>query len=235
MGCRSKCRSIYRNILFWYRHWRVEVYIVSYPRSGRTILRVLLYGCKLLKLDIPNVGFTHDGTDKGHRHGIDYSRYRNKKVVFLVRDPRDIITSWYHYHVARYGLEGSLDDFIRDRYWGIDSVVEFLEESQKKYRKNSKEFISLRYEDFVREPNAYIRNFLNFLGVTATDRQVKALVQLTSFKSMKQISDGSSEKLKAKLRLYRGKLRKGKIGSYADELSGENLRYVNAKVGVCEF
>ena len=106
-----------KNKFFLKKGLESGVYIISFPKSGRTWLRMLLGKavCRKYGLDenlmvntykltgaagISPVIFTHDDSSikHGHRHDrleTDKSRYRNQKVIFLIRDPRDVIVSCY--------------------------------------------------------------------------------------------------------------------------------------------
>ena len=94
---------------------RADCVVVSFGKSGRTWLRVMLsrfyqlrYGLAqrhLLSFDnlhnknpaIPKIFFTHDnylGDYVGHAD--PRALYRDKKVILMVRDPADVAVSQYH-------------------------------------------------------------------------------------------------------------------------------------------
>jgi hypothetical protein len=94
---------------------RADVVLVSFGKSGRTWLRVMLsrfyqvrHGLSerhLIGFDnlhlrnaaIPKVFFTHDNYLKDHTpHGDSKADYADKKVVLLVRHPADVAVSQYH-------------------------------------------------------------------------------------------------------------------------------------------
>jgi hypothetical protein len=113
-------------------------YAVSYPRSGRTWVQVMLAHVAsgltgipieavlksngVLPADrpreagVPSVEFGH-----GHLNGricrgdwFPRERYRGQRVQLQVRDPRDVVVSQYHYESVRYGrFSGSLSEFLR--------------------------------------------------------------------------------------------------------------------------
>ncbi len=91
-----------------------DVVIVSYPKSGRTWLRVMLsryfqlrYGIAertVLGFDnfhemddrIPKIFFTHDNYLRDYTgEGETRASFRDKRMVLLVRSPQDVVTSSY--------------------------------------------------------------------------------------------------------------------------------------------
>jgi Sulfotransferase domain len=94
-----------------------RVSIVSFPKSGRTWLRVLIGKalCEQAGLDdqqifdkdklaeatgLPKINYTHeDSGNSGRKHyqelETDKSKYKQRKVIMLMRDPRDVLVSYY--------------------------------------------------------------------------------------------------------------------------------------------
>ena len=90
-----------------------DVFLVSYPRSGNTWMRFLLYA--LLHGDAPSSFANVDHAIPGiYRHADrtlrrlpkprilkshEYFDPRYNRVIYLVRDPRDVLLSYYRYHL----------------------------------------------------------------------------------------------------------------------------------------
>ena len=99
----------------WGKLRRADLVVVSFGKSGRTWLRVMLsrlYGAKhglspkiLIGFDnmhlrdpaIPRIFFTHDNYTKDYTGNVDTKAdYYDRKVVLLVRHPADVAVSQYH-------------------------------------------------------------------------------------------------------------------------------------------
>lgn len=110
--------------------WDFDVYLLSYPKCGRTWLTLQIgraisqhFGLELpnlLKLsafgeaipEVPLIRLTHD--DQPHRkrpHELSPTREKlaGKKVILIARDPRDVIVSYYHHKKNR--------EPLRDFWW----------------------------------------------------------------------------------------------------------------------
>ncbi len=96
-----------------------DVFIVSYPRSGNSWLLHLLMGIaydvnpesiryRLVRELIPDVHLKRYYKRYCHpmffnSHYLSVPEY--KRVIYLVRDGRDVMTSYYHYYSACRGKE----------------------------------------------------------------------------------------------------------------------------------
>ncbi|WP_412559614.1 sulfotransferase domain-containing protein [Winogradskyella sp. MIT101101] len=89
-------RLIYVNSI---THFNNSVLVVEYPKSGGTWLTQLISG--ILKIPFPQNKFPVFGRAIYHSHyQPKYFIDKNKKIVWLVRDGRDImVSSYFHYLV----------------------------------------------------------------------------------------------------------------------------------------
>ena len=108
-----------------------DVSIISYPKCGRTWLRVLVGKalCEQFGLDearlfktidlcraakLPPTKFVHDGAGgvagiKWYEQERDRSRFEDKKVALLVSDPKDVVVSSYFQATKRmHAFEGTM-------------------------------------------------------------------------------------------------------------------------------
>ena len=234
---------------------RAKVFIVSFPKSGRTWLRVLIGKalCEKYGLDeqlifdelkvteaagvLPTM-YTHDGSSNTEgRHwrdlGAGKTPYQKKKILFLIRDPRDVAVSCFFQATKRKGLyKGTISDFIRDDCYGIRKIVTFF----NIWHANQhvpEAFLPLRYEEMHADPAGNIRKALDFIGAgEVADEIIRRAVEYASFDNMRKLEEeGRFESKKLRPGKSRDeesfKVRKGKVGGFTDYLNAEDCAYVN--------
>ena len=170
-----------------------DVFLVSYPRSGNTWTRFLL-GNLLWQNDpvtfaniesrIPEIYFNPDRRMRELKrprllksHECFQPHY--PRVIYIVRDPRDVAVSFYHHNVkARnipddYPMASFVPRFIAgefDRMFGSwrDNVL-----SWTVLRQGDPGFLMLRYEDMKRDPATVLAEVAAFL-LRGSFRQIDA-------------------------------------------------------------
>ena len=112
-------------------------HFVSYPKSGRSWIRYAL-SCAGVHHAI---FFHHDSFEFNSplmpEPSVDFGKRLSTylsvdKVVYMYRDPRDILVSLYHQVTGRFrdffGYDGTISDFIRDEYFGAKNLKIFQEQ-----------------------------------------------------------------------------------------------------------
>jgi len=240
-------------ILSKFENTSPDIYIVSYPKCGRTWLRIMLIkyfeklGYEILRhkdnsilhiKDMIVIKFEHD---KGnwvpapfHPKHIKFNKkkYGNKRVIFLIRDPRDVlISSWYHLKYRENIYKQGLTDFIIDELIGIQKIVHFFNIWYKN-QQNTKDFLLLSYENLHNRTEDSFQKMLEFIGHSTDSQLLNKAIEDTKFNKMQRMESsgdlkepwmkpGSNKSQKSL------KIRKGKIGSYKDELSNDDIAYIN--------
>lgn len=238
--------------------------VVSYPKCGRTWLRLMLgrYLCQQYKLDpkraletlylthqagLLPTHFTHDGVktreDAWRPTAPDASRYAKKRVLLLMRDPRDVVVSSYFQATKREnGYDGTLSDFIRDPNHGLSAYLDFLTLWEKNAEVPEK-FLVMRYKNIHTDPAGHLRTLLSFVDCTKIDEAaVEEAVNYASFNNMQKLEKANYFRTK---RLAPGnvndpesfKVRRGKIGGYKDYLNAEDCAFIEQSIeqSPCSF
>ncbi|MBC8095336.1 MAG: sulfotransferase domain-containing protein [Akkermansiaceae bacterium] len=205
--------------------------IVSYPRSGRTWVGTMLHELSIDPL------FSHAGAKKSRLDSPDsvcrdipaYAKYR---VLFLLRDPRDVIVSHYHHYVRKKKWEGDLPGFMRDPIYGFERLVAFnlgWLAAHNQFR----EFAVVRYEDLRQRTAIELARIVDFLRCKISGPQILSkVVAEQSFEQMKRREQ--SGELHAQYGKYftsgsendnQRMVRRGVVGSYLEEMAAAEREF----------
>jgi hypothetical protein len=248
---------IWKDLTQWFGHRRAEVICVSYPKCGRTWFRVLLGKAISLRhgvddklvfdsekiareTGVPMPFFVHDGasnTEGFHYQELeaDKSKYQNKRVVLLYRDPRDVVVSCYFQATRRKKLyEGEISDFIRDPRFGIRKILTFYDHWEKSQHV-PRAFHLVRYEDLHARPEETLAAALRFLGEDVDDEVVAQAIEFSRFDAMKEMESSGYFKSR-KLNPSNPedtesfKARKGVVGGYREYLDEADCEFVEREI-----
>ncbi len=240
----------------------INSYVISFPKSGRTWLKHIIscyikfaYNCyeknagfrepikNSLWRKFPNIEFTHDVADIPYQDNYSYDSlinifnpriYSSKNNILLIRDPRDVVVSYYHHKVSREKIivgkapySGTIDDFIKDSIYGIKKIVVFMNLWAQVLRDDAN-YMLVRYEDMRRNEFEVVEKILNHFGVIIDKELLESALKASSFENMKK-----EERI-----LLSGKLndnnqmktRKGMVGGYNDEISDDMVSYIDVYI-----
>lgn len=139
--------------------------------------------------------FTHDCSlvDKNSFYSteqmfFDKARYRGKRIILLVRDPRDVMVSYYFQQSKRdKNYQGTISNFIRDDKFGIHKLLRFNSLIYEN-RHWAKDFMLLSYEEIQADTVGCLTKMLVFMGVVVPQPGVaEAAVAFSSFNNTKQL------------------------------------------------
>jgi len=254
---------VLKNMKNLYAHYRTDCYVISYPKCGRTWLRMML--AKTLALHFkdpqgivfdpsdvirkghysgPRIRFTHDGAVRPlaierRQPKKVYLQYRKKKVILLIRDPRDILVSYYFHRSRRMNESHELGSFVRHSWWGADRVTAFMK-GWYEHRHVPSGFLLVRYEDLHSDPAAVLREILAFINLCGvSDEVIRSSVAYANFENMHRMS---LNELRSNSRLAPSnpvdsesfKMRVGKVGGYVKYLSLSDLEFIGERIR-CEL
>jgi hypothetical protein len=188
--------------------------VVSYPRSGNTWTRFLI--ANLLHPEEP-ASFANierlipDAEAQSSRalkrvprprciKSHEYFDHRYRRVIYIVRDPRDVGLSYYHFerkyrHIDdAYPLTRYVDDFVGGRLssadWGSwgENVGTWLSARGK-----DPNFLLLRYEDMIQNAAQELTRLAEFLRVEASPQQLENVLQCSSAQHMRELEKAQSD------------------------------------------
>ena len=183
-----------------------DTFLVSYPKSGSTWARFLVAALanpeetvSFLNIDrlLPSVSSRskRDLRNQSRPRLIKSHEYfdaRYQNVIYVVRDPRDVVLSQYRFFLKR----GAIDDgYALDRF-----VNRFLAGSLNDYgswgenvgswlaaRQGAKRFLLLRYEDMLLETEKELMKVADFLGKQVAPEHLARCVEQGSADRMRDL------------------------------------------------
>lgn len=219
-----------------------DTFIVSYPKSGNTWTRFLV--ASLLhpesRTDFGNIDQRCPTIYKATAAALEtlpsprvlksheYFDPRYPRVIYIVRDPRDVLVSYFHYQ-QRKGVIGAGTDvasfashFLSGRLNTFGTWQENVA-SWLAARGGRPDFLLLRYEDMLANAALELSRIANFIGRPTTDEEIARVVASCSFESMRELEAETGDR-SAHMRHVRediGFVRQGKSGGWQGEVPAQ--------------
>lgn len=212
-----------------------DVFIVGYPKSGNTWFQNLVAGV-IYGIDPEYAPYSLvSDLIPGHRKRY-YRRYRTpmffkshylprpeyKRVVYLLRDGRDVMVSCFHHLRA---VRGKEIDFLKvvqgeERIFPYETWHEHIE----RWFSNpyDAEMLVIKYEDLKKDPVNELQRFCIFVDVEREASFLEKIAQKASFEKMrhKETLYGIDNPNWSKDQHF---IRRGQVGSYKSEMAPEIL------------
>jgi sulfotransferase family protein len=221
-----------------------DTFVVSYPRSGNTWTRFLIANLighptlenisgmipeiylysnrQLMRFPRPRILKSHEPFDP-----------RYKKVIYIVRDPRDVAVSLYHYSRKRRDIPDGypMDEFVV-RYMRGD-FFDFCGTWQQHvaswlYTQPDRQLLWLRYEDMLSQPGAALTKIAEFMGVAVTPERIASAIDASSYEHMRTMEQERGQRWK----MIKGTrpdipfIRKAAKGAWKSELSKDSQQRI---------
>jgi len=179
-----------------------DIFLISYPRSGNTWLRSIVAGVEtgeipetLSALDyiVPDIHFSVPAekmTSRSRYVVKSHGTFRNdyQKVIYVFRDPKEVLLSYYDYlrkaaDDAR-DLKAFAHDWLCGRVWPCswrEHVCSWLDRDVPP----GVEMLVLAYDDICGNPSASVRRIASFLKAPCEEADVSRIVSATTRQQMR--------------------------------------------------
>ena len=239
-----------KDFILSYKYPRNQYFLVSFPKTGRTWLmhminQIIKETNKSFSDDKSFILNEHDSSEiiieDGTRNDpldvykfTSRFRYHRGRVIFLVRDPRDVIVSHF-YQVTKRAKNpfvfDSISEFIRHDVIGFRRIVHFYN-LWKKNKHIPRNFLLVSYEDLINNGTQELERVIHFLDINVSQDTIRRVYVNSSAKKMRENEinnklEGFNNFGKDRNQL---KVRNAKIGSYISELSKEDVDYCNIEM-----
>ncbi len=247
-----------------------DVAVVSFGKSGRTWLRTLLWRFYQQRLGLsersfagfgsgglkkgkamPRLFFTHDNYLKdytGNAH--TKTDYAGKKVVLLVRDPRDTgVSQYFQWKFRMRDAKKVLNDYpdsaadipaydflVHEGGGGVPTIIGFLNDWIRA-RAEVEDLLVVRYEDLKRDTTGEFARILRFIGEEAGQDEIAECTAYASVDNMRALETkrtfrraGSRMQAKDKTNPDSFKVRRAKVGGWRDYLSDTQAAKIEALI-----
>ena len=239
-----------KDFILSYYYPKNQYFLVSFPKTGRTWLYYMLkqmvkQSNHPLKNNKNFIFNEHDNSEiiieNGTRNNpldvfkfTSRYRYRRGKVLFLVRDPRDVVVSHFHQITKRAKnpfVFHSISDFVKDNILGFKRIIQYY--NLWFFQKDiPKDFLLIKYEDLLNQGVDTLSEINKFFNIDITkDKIEKIYSESTAGKMRKKEKENKLEgftdfgKDRDKL-----KVRNAKSGGFINELSEDDILFCNKEM-----
>jgi Sulfotransferase domain len=227
-----------------------DVFLCTYPKSGTTWLGFLI--AQLLRAEgeealnlksfeeyVPDVNlrYTKRGSlsDFGSlgdpRFFRCHAAYDENlpRVIYVLRDPRDVMLSYWHFEkLMKKDFTLPLGEYLeRNDHWPCewdDHVASWL------CPRRHPNLLVVKYEEMHEDTTRVLREVLEFSGLEYSDERIARAVEDSRFEKMREAEEKFGVQGKAGDENERF-VRKGKRGSWRDEMNAEDVRILEEKYG----
>ena len=231
-----------------------DVFLVSYPKSGNTWTRFLIANLVYAEKhpDFSNINDLipdPEGLAKRRLDNLPRPRYikshqyfdpRFPKVIYIVRDPRDVVLSEYHFDIKRraiaedFPLEQFVSRFVRGELnhpygtWGENAATWFYT------RGSDPRLLLVTYESLQSEGARQLARIAEFIGVSASPERISFAIEQSSANRMRELEKKQGHLWSSTKETRQDKpfVRSAKAGGWKTELPEAGIAEIESAWGV---
>ncbi len=185
-----------------------DTFIVSYPRSGNTWTRFLIANLihpeqEVTFANIENLIPDCEAQSSRYLKRIprprvikshEYFDHRYKSIIYVVRDPRDVVLSYYDFQRKNRQIQDGfpLAQYVRDFVGGNIGSADWGSWGENVgswvgTRLGKPGFLLLRYEDMKAEPERELTKIAAIFGIEAKAQLLATVIERSSAQRMREL------------------------------------------------
>jgi len=230
-----------------------DVFIVSYPKSGNTWTRFLIANLVYPEKnpDFSNINELLPDPEAVSKRDLErtprprfikshqYFDPRFQKVIYIVRDPRDVVLSEYHFDIKRraiaedHPLAEFVSRFVRGELnhphgtWGENAATWFYT------RRGDARFLLVRYEDLQSQALQEMERIAGFLHLPPDRQRLTVAIEQSSADRMRELEKKQAHLWSSTRETRKDKpfVRSAKSGGWKAELPPASVLEIEAAWG----
>jgi hypothetical protein len=227
-----------------------DVFLVTYPKSGTTLLQMMLYQLTSQgEMDFPHIDSISPWFERELAHGwpqnleVPSPRFfkshlrfsmlpRGARSIYLARDPGDILVSAYHHYCLITGMSHDFERFADAFLAGRVQFGSWFEHMRSWWpHRHDPEVLFLRYEEVVADLPGTARKIAGFCGLDLDERDLPRIVERCSLAFMKHHPEKFDPRLRQIAQHREEFVRQGQVGEGVQRLSARQREHLERKVG----
>jgi Sulfotransferase domain len=212
-----------------------DLFIVTYPRSGTTLLQMILYQALTDgSMDLEHISRFSPWFERCCSNGIDMESFPSPRIfkshlpyrvipkgaryVYVTRNGMDVAASYFHFYQSHMGFRGSMAHFFHYFLRGKLHYGSWFEHvAGWQAHRDDRNILFLRYEDLIADRESAVRTIASFCGIELSPGRLERILERSSFEFMKQHEEKFDHGME--MLLERGVrrdsfLRKGAVGDW---------------------
>jgi FkbM family methyltransferase len=174
--------------------YNTDIFLVSYPHSGNTWIRTIIANVKAGSSEITYKNIQESVIDYYKEPFLLYNNYENRiikshefyckdypKVIYIYRDGRDVLSSYYYFYKQFYNFDDSFKHFIISAIEGNVAYGSWAEHIRS-WMKNKVSYpvLYVKYEDLISNFETTTNKILEFTGLSKINNDYKKIFYQSS-------------------------------------------------------